>query len=44
LPHSGIELPLEAEGNLPTRAWKRQTQGEAVVDGDDYNLGIGQGS
>ena len=39
----GIELPLEAEGNLPSRAWKRQTQGEPWSTGDDYNLGIGQG-
>ena len=39
----GIELPLEAEGNLPTRAWKRQTHGEPWSTGDDYNLGIGQG-
>jgi penicillin-binding protein 2 len=39
----GIELPLESEGNLPTRAWKRQTQGEPWSTGDDYNLGIGQG-
>ncbi len=39
----GIELPLEAEGNVPTRAWKRRTQGEPWSTGDDYNLGIGQG-
>jgi penicillin-binding protein 2 len=39
----GIELPLESAGNLPTRAWKRQTQGEPWSTGDDYNLGIGQG-
>ncbi len=39
----GIELPLEAEGNVPTRAWKRATQGEPWSTGDDYNLGIGQG-
>lgn len=39
----GIELPLEAPGNLPTRAWKRQTQGEPWSTGDDYNLSIGQG-
>ena len=39
----GIELPLEATGNLPTRAWKRQTHGEPWSTGDDYNLGIGQG-
>ncbi|MEJ2751970.1 MAG: penicillin-binding protein 2 [Chloroflexota bacterium] len=39
----GIELPLESEGNVPTRAWKRRTQGEPWSTGDDYNLGIGQG-
>lgn len=39
----GLELPLEAEGNVPTRAWKRRTQGEPWSTGDDYNLGIGQG-
>lgn len=39
----GIELPLEAAGNVPTRAWKRRTQGEPWSTGDDYNLGIGQG-
>ena len=39
----GIELPLEAEGNVPSRAWKRRTQGEPWSTGDDYNLGIGQG-
>lgn len=39
----GIELPLESAGNLPTRDWKAQTQGEPWSTGDDYNLGIGQG-
>lgn len=39
----GIELPLEAPGNVPTEAWKRRTQGEPWSTGDDYNLGIGQG-
>lgn len=39
----GIELPLEAPGNMPTQAWKRQTQGEPWSTGDDYNLSIGQG-
>jgi penicillin-binding protein 2 len=39
----GIELPLENPGNLPTRAWKAQTQGEPWSTGDDYNIGIGQG-
>jgi penicillin-binding protein 2 len=39
----GIELPLEAPGNIPTQAWKRQTQGEGWSTGDDYNMAIGQG-
>lgn len=39
----GIELPLEAPGNVPTEAWKRRTQGEPWSTGDNYNLGIGQG-
>lgn len=40
----GIELPLEAAGNLPpSRNWKAQTYGEPWSTGDDYNLGIGQG-
>ncbi len=39
----GIELPLENPGNLPTPAWKIQTQGAPWSTGDDYNLGIGQG-
>ncbi|GMQ77604.1 MAG: hypothetical protein BMS9Abin02_0092 [Anaerolineae bacterium] len=39
----GIELPLEAPGNNPSQAWKRQTHGEPWSTGDDYNMGIGQG-
>lgn len=40
----GIELPLEAAGNLPPdRNWKAQVYGEPWSTGDDYNLGIGQG-
>jgi penicillin-binding protein 2 len=40
----GIELPLEAPGNLPPSGnWKSQTYGEPWSTGDDYNLGIGQG-
>lgn len=39
----GIELPLEAAGILPSRAYKSRTQGEPWSTGDDYNLGIGQG-
>lgn len=40
----GIELPLEAAGNLPpNQNWKVQTYGEPWSTGDDYNMGIGQG-
>ncbi len=39
----GIELPLEAPGNNPSRAWKRLNRGEPWSTGDDYNMAIGQG-
>ncbi len=40
----GVELPLEAKGDLPpNRDWKAQVYGEPWSTGDDYNLGIGQG-
>lgn len=40
----GIELPLEADGNLPpNRDWKAANYGEPWSTGDDYNIGIGQG-
>jgi penicillin-binding protein 2 len=40
----GLELPLEADGNLPPDGnWKARNFGEPWSTGDDYNLGIGQG-
>jgi penicillin-binding protein 2 len=40
----GLELPLEAKGDLPPdQDWKAQVYGEPWSTGDDYNLGIGQG-
>jgi penicillin-binding protein 2 len=40
----GIELPLEAAGDLPPdRGWKARVYGEPWSTGDDYNIGIGQG-
>lgn len=40
----GIELPLEADGDLPPdQDWKAQVYGEPWSTGDNYNLGIGQG-
>ncbi|HIQ01850.1 MAG TPA: penicillin-binding protein 2 [Anaerolineales bacterium] len=40
---TGIELPLEAAGLVPTARWKRLTIGENWSTGDTYNLSIGQG-
>jgi penicillin-binding protein 2 len=40
----GIELPLEAIGDLPpNEQWKTLNYGEPWSTGDNYNLGIGQG-
>ena len=40
---SGIDLPGEAVGNVPTPDWKRREHGEPWVGGDTVNLSIGQG-
>jgi penicillin-binding protein 2 len=40
---TGIELPYEAEGLIPTRDWKRITQGENWSTGDTYIASVGQG-
>lgn len=40
---SGIRLPGEATGLVPTAEWKRQVKGEPWYVGDEYNVGIGQG-
>lgn len=40
---NGIELPLEAPGNVPTTQWKQVNFGEPWSTGDDYNASIGQG-
>jgi len=40
---TGIDLPGEAPGLVPTAKWKRLTYGEAWVTGDTYNMSIGQG-
>ncbi len=39
----GIDLPAEADGLIPTRDWKRRTQGENWSTGDTYNATTGQG-
>jgi penicillin-binding protein 2 len=40
---TGIDLPGEADGFLPTREWKQEVKGERWYVGDTYHLAIGQG-
>ncbi len=40
---SGIDLPGEAPGLVPTPKWKRINYSESWVTGDTYNMSIGQG-
>lgn len=39
----GIDLPNEADGFLPSKAWKEEIKKERWYIGDTYNLSIGQG-
>jgi penicillin-binding protein 2 len=40
---TGLPLPGEASGFLPSKQWKEETKGERWYVGDTYNLSIGQG-
>jgi penicillin-binding protein 2 len=40
---TGIDLPGEAPGLVPTVKWKRINYSESWVTGDTYNMSIGQG-
>ena len=40
---TGIDIPGEKSGFIPTREWKKETKGETWYIGDTYNLSIGQG-
>ena len=40
---TGIDLPGEKSGFLPTRDWKEKNKGEMWYIGDTYHLAIGQG-
>jgi len=40
---TGVELPAEVGGLVPSSSWKRLTVGESWSTGDTYNLSIGQG-
>ena len=41
---SGLGFPGEATGLLPTPRWKEEVLGEPWVQGDVYNMAIGQGN
>ncbi|HYH91583.1 MAG TPA: penicillin-binding protein 2 [Candidatus Saccharimonadales bacterium] len=40
---TGIDLPGEASGIVPTHAWKQEALGAPVFGGETYQAGIGQG-
>lgn len=40
---TGLDLPSEADGFLPSKDWKEKTKGERWYVGDTYHLAIGQG-
>jgi penicillin-binding protein 2 len=40
---SGIDLPDENEGLVPTPGWKQAAKGESWYQGDTYHMAIGQG-
>lgn len=40
---TGIDLPNEGDGFLPSKEWKEEVKGERWYVGDTYHLAIGQG-
>lgn len=40
---TGIDLPSEADGFLPSKEWKEEAKGERWYVGDTYHFAIGQG-
>jgi penicillin-binding protein 2 len=40
---TGVDLPQEVEGNVPSRDYKERTWGEPWYPGDTLNMAIGQG-
>ena len=40
---SGVDLPAEASGTVPSNAWKQDVFGQAIFPGETYLAGIGQG-
>jgi penicillin-binding protein 2 len=40
---SGVSLPQELPGLVPTNSWKMRTYGEPIKDGETVSIAIGQG-
>lgn len=40
---TGVDLPSESPGLIPSAAWKQRTLGEPWYPGDNINMAIGQG-
>lgn len=40
---TGIDLPNEKSGLIPTKAWKREKKKQPWTTGDTFNMSIGQG-
>ena len=40
---SGVDLPYEMQGLMPSRAWKREVHGEPWYPGETISVAIGQG-
>jgi len=40
---TGVDLPGEAKGTVPTDAWKRDVFGQPIYPGETFQAGIGQG-
>lgn len=40
---TGVDVPGESAGRVPTPEWKKQFSGETWYTGDTYNVSVGQG-
>jgi penicillin-binding protein 2 len=40
---TGVDIPNETAGRVPTPDWKKKTTGEDWFTGDTYNIAVGQG-